>query len=244
MRISGIYKIQSIIKPERIYIGSAVNVNKRWSNHKRMLKNNCHDNIKIQRHSNKYGINDLVFIILEPCFTEFLTIREQFYIDTLNPYFNICKIAGSQLGCHWKLSPESCKNISEGHKGKKSYWYGKQKSIEHIQKIADSKRGKKLSPHSAETRRKISKSNKGRIISDEWRQKISISKKGQHWNLSEETKQKMRDACKNRKPISEETRKKQSESHKGKRLSDETKLKKSISMKAYFTAKKLNKEIT
>jgi hypothetical protein len=32
-RITGIYKIQSIIKPERIYIGSAVYVDKRWKEH-------------------------------------------------------------------------------------------------------------------------------------------------------------------------------------------------------------------
>ncbi len=28
--ISGVYKIQSKIKPERIYIGSSVNINSRW----------------------------------------------------------------------------------------------------------------------------------------------------------------------------------------------------------------------
>jgi hypothetical protein len=33
MKISGIYKIQSIVKPERIYIGSANNINKRRTNH-------------------------------------------------------------------------------------------------------------------------------------------------------------------------------------------------------------------
>ena len=55
MIISGIYKIQSIIKPERCYIGSAVNIQKRWRDHKRELRNNKHSNKKLQNHCNKYG---------------------------------------------------------------------------------------------------------------------------------------------------------------------------------------------
>jgi group I intron endonuclease len=98
MKISGIYKIQSKIKPERIYIGSAVDMKSRWSGHKYGLKHQKHGNGRLQNHFNKYGESDLIFIIIEPCFPEFLTVREQYYIDTLKPFFNICKVAGSQLG--------------------------------------------------------------------------------------------------------------------------------------------------
>jgi len=98
MKISGIYKIQSQIKPDRVYIGSAIDIKDRWWNHIGKLKNNKHGNAKLQNHFNKYGENDLIFIIIEPCFSQFLIIREQFYINTTNPYFNICKIAGSCLG--------------------------------------------------------------------------------------------------------------------------------------------------
>ena len=38
MAVSGIYKIESKIKPERCYIGSAVNINRRWNVHLRALK--------------------------------------------------------------------------------------------------------------------------------------------------------------------------------------------------------------
>jgi hypothetical protein len=34
-----------------------------------------------------------------------LISREQYYIDLLNPEYNICKVAGSRLGC--KHSPET-----------------------------------------------------------------------------------------------------------------------------------------
>ena len=38
MKISGIYKIESKLKPERIYIGSTININIRWNKHLTDLK--------------------------------------------------------------------------------------------------------------------------------------------------------------------------------------------------------------
>lgn len=101
-----------------------------------------------------------------------------------------------------------------------------------------------------ETRKKISKANKGRIFSEEHKRKLSESHKGHHlseeqkrkigekskgrqntkgmhWTLSEETKRKMSEAAKHRK-YSEEVRRKMSESAKrrgGHPISDETKRK-------------------
>ena len=97
MKISAIYKIQSKIKPNRFYIGSAININHRRDCHLHDLRNNKHNN-KLQRHYNKYKESDLEFLIIEPCLPEFLTTREQYYIDTLKPYFNILPVAGSSLG--------------------------------------------------------------------------------------------------------------------------------------------------
>jgi group I intron endonuclease len=98
MNKTGIYKIQSKRYKNRIYIGSAINVNKRWNQHRNDLKNNKHHSLKLQRHFNKYGVDDLTFILIEECLKENLLIREQFYLDTTNTYFNICKIAGNCLG--------------------------------------------------------------------------------------------------------------------------------------------------
>jgi group I intron endonuclease len=158
--MTGIYKIQSQTYPDRIYVGSAVNFNKRFIKHLWELRNGIHPNEKLQRHINKYGINDLAFIIITECNSDELLKTEQSYIDSLSPYFNILKIAGSHLGAkrsismknkmrklktgthateetkqkirdarkiqintnkgmHWKLSPESCQNISNAHIGLK-----------------------------------------------------------------------------------------------------------------------------
>jgi group I intron endonuclease len=147
MNSSGIYKIQSIIRPERCYIGSAVNINNRWKHHISELKLNKHGNKKLQNHTNKYGIDDLQFYIAENCDKDKLIQREQFFIDELNPYFNICKIAGSALGI--RRSIETCKKISK-------------KAMGHQRNL-----GRKLSPQAIE---KLVEFNRNRIKTDLERQ--------------------------------------------------------------------------
>ena len=64
MKISGIYKIQSVIKPDRCYIGSGVCIKSRWNRHLCDLRHNRHWSKKLQNHYNKYGESDLQFSIL------------------------------------------------------------------------------------------------------------------------------------------------------------------------------------
>lgn len=112
MKISGVYRIESKLKPERCYIGSAVNITHRWQLHLQSLQRNKHHSQKLQRHFNKYSEFDLSFSVLLGCEKEDLLKTEQYFIDSYNPYFNNCKIAGSVLGCHWKLSKEICERQS------------------------------------------------------------------------------------------------------------------------------------
>lgn len=116
MEFSAIYKIQSKIHPDRFYIGSAIQTKSRWCLHLADLRKNKHHSSKLQNHYNKYGKDDLIFIVIEPCFPEFLVIREQYYLDTLKPFFNINKIANSCLGL--KRSKETCDKIRKAKKGK------------------------------------------------------------------------------------------------------------------------------
>jgi group I intron endonuclease len=98
MKISGIYQIQSKIKPERIYIGSAININSRWNMHLFRLRKKEHHSIKLQNHYNKYRESDLQFSVLLGCDKGDLIKIEQYFIDSYNPWFNIAKKAGSALG--------------------------------------------------------------------------------------------------------------------------------------------------
>lgn len=183
MRIGGIYKIQSVIKPERFYIGSAVYIKGRWSSHLNDLRKTKHHSPKLQYHFNKYGESDLVFITVEVCLKEFLISREQYYIDTLNPWFNIYKIAGSSAG--HKQTEEHKKKLSIAHTGKK---LPEEQKI----KIGLASKGNKYrlgQTSSEETRKKISESNTGRVVSKETRNKISITHLGR--SKSEDARKKM-----------------------------------------------------
>lgn len=111
MILVGIYKIQSLKKPNRVYIGSAKNVPKRWKRHLNDLRLNNHHSQKLQRHYNKHGEQDLVFSILSCCNVNDLIDHEQFYIDSYAPYFNNRMIAHSNLGI--KYSEESKCKIRE-----------------------------------------------------------------------------------------------------------------------------------
>ena len=123
--VPGIYKIQSIIKPERFYIGSAVYIRNRWAMHLNDLAKNRHHASKLQNHYNKYGKDDLVFSVIEPCLPEFAVIREQYYLDILKPFFNSSPTACSQLGI--KRSKETRDKISKARLGKKCLIPGKKR---------------------------------------------------------------------------------------------------------------------
>lgn len=52
--ISGIYEIRNTINGH-CYIGSAVNIQKRWNNHKHELLNHKHHSIHLQNDWDRYG---------------------------------------------------------------------------------------------------------------------------------------------------------------------------------------------
>lgn len=178
MKNSGIYKIQSNIKPERTYIGSAVDFKNRWRTHINDLKRNKHHSKKLQYHFNKYGLLDLVFSIIEPCLPIFLTAIEDTYLHPL-PYFNNCPVAGSNLG--FKMSDETKLKMSDARKGEKNWNYGKHPSEETKQKLHISRKGNKNSvgrKYSKETIEKMKTASAERWknpISEETRSKMSVS---------------------------------------------------------------------
>lgn len=153
--ISGVYQILSKIKPERIYIGHSVNIGKRWRDHIRELLKNKHGCHKLQNHYNKYGLDDLIFSLILLCNDSDLVTDEQYFIDTLKPYFNECLTARSCLGI--KRTPESIekrasklrgrkrpplseewrKKLSEAGMGHVGYWRGKKRSEKTKKKVSE-----------------------------------------------------------------------------------------------------------
>jgi group I intron endonuclease len=153
--ISCVYKITF---KKYIYIGSTTIFSKRKYEHLWALKKNIHTNPILQNIYNKHSKNEIQFSIIEIVSIDKLIETEQKYIniykeDKTLKIINILLIAGSSLG--HKQTEETCekkrKSMVGKHKGtKRSPEYCAQQSI----------------------------NQKGRIISDEWRKKISNSLKG------------------------------------------------------------------
>jgi group I intron endonuclease len=112
-----IYKITNI-KTGDIYIGSAVDFNKRKYAHLYFLKKGNHHSAILQNSYNKHGKDLFEFSIVETVDDKIeLVPREQHWIDTLCPRYNISKTAGSPLGV--KHTIEARINMSKAHLGKK-----------------------------------------------------------------------------------------------------------------------------
>lgn len=158
MKQSGVYKILNKIN-NKCYIGSSSNILFRWSVHKYHLNYQKHINKKLQRAWNKYGKNAFIFTIVELCGTtkKELEDREQYYLDSLKPDYNILLKAYSGLGR--PTSEKTRKKISKKLRGKKV-------SEETRKKMSLAKLGKP-SPI------------KGRALTKEHKEKIAIAKKGE-----------------------------------------------------------------
>lgn len=178
---TGIYQITNLTNGKS-YIGSAVNIRKRWNKHKSELKFNRHHAPHLQYAWNKYQEPNFEFKILLNCNKEYLIEFEQLYLDEIKPEYNVAKIAGkSALGS--KRTKEQCINISNGLKGhttseetKEKIRIGNRKktiSEEHKNAISKFQKDK---PKSEETRTKMGAWQVGRKLSKESCNKMSATK--------------------------------------------------------------------
>lgn len=179
--IAYVYRIVNTVTGD-FYIGSSVNIDRRKSIHFFDLRHDKHHSPILQNSFNKYGEDKMAFEIIETVSAEDIhdiLEREQFYIDTLCPKFNVCQIAGSPLGI--KHTEQARANMSSAHIGKKlsretidkrtakqsgtnHYGYGKSRSNDTKNKIS-----KKLKEYYTEH----AVHNKGGVISEEQRGKIA-----------------------------------------------------------------------
>lgn len=98
---SGIYKI-TCLTTDKFYIGSAVNINRRFDEHKTLLRHNKHYNSKLQNAWNKYGEENFYFGPIEFVEESQLLDIEQWWIDSTNVCkvgFNLAQKAGAGGSC-------------------------------------------------------------------------------------------------------------------------------------------------
>lgn len=222
---SGIYKITA--PSGDFYIGSAVNIKRRWHEHRTSLRKGNHHNVPLQNAANKYGLNNLQFSVIEHCAPEDLVNREQFAIDSLDPQYNTQRTAGSSLGM--KYSDEVKEKV-------------RQAAINISDETRELRRQAALRQWSnKDDREKIVKAIKS---SD--KVQLSIKKAAAALSekpISDETRKRMSEAAKRRKrkPMSDETKRKLSESSKArwaKGVPDETRENMSKSAKARWQREK------
>lgn len=113
---SGIYQIRNTVNGKR-YVGSAKCFRVRWNAHKANLRKGAHHSRHLQSSWEKRGEAAFAFEILELCDHADLLVREQAWIERLNPAFNVCPIAGNTMGR--KCLPETRDKIRARHVGKK-----------------------------------------------------------------------------------------------------------------------------
>lgn len=97
----GIYKITCTVN-NRYYVGSTTrSFIERFRSHKRLLKQNRHNNFHLQRDWNRYGLNLFTFEILQVCTDKSSVLKdEQYYLDLCasSDLYNINKLSTSTLG--------------------------------------------------------------------------------------------------------------------------------------------------
>lgn len=83
--LCGVYCIENINNGKK-YIGSSIDIHKRWKSHVYELNNNKHHSFHLQRAWKKHGENSFDFYIIELCNKTDLLKTEQKYIDR----FKVC----------------------------------------------------------------------------------------------------------------------------------------------------------
>ena len=170
----GIYQIKNKTNGKS-YIGSSINIEKRCKTH---LQGK--GSIVVKSAVKKYGEKNFELIVLEKCSKNVLIEREQYFMDILQPEYNLSKIAG-----RIEMTPEVRTKMSTA-------LIGNTRTKGH--------------KHTGKTKRKIGaamRGNKymlGHIHTEETRAKLSIALQGNKNTLgykhTEATKQKMSAALK------------------------------------------------
>jgi group I intron endonuclease len=200
MAQSGVYSITNCLTG-KLYVGSALDMERRWRVHLRLLRVGRHHNAKLQNAWVKYGAAAFVFEILEIVADQTtLLTREQFHIDArraVEAGYNIAPRAGSQLGLRHsqtsrqkmreaklgrRLPRETCQKIAEG---------GRRRFANPVEREKQSRR-LAARPCSTETRARIADSNRGKVRTPEQVEHNRILRTGHRH--SDETRERMRAA--------------------------------------------------
>lgn len=181
MKITGIYKITNIITND-FYIGSSKDIHNRWRQHRWHLNKNKHKNSYLQNAWNKYGANSFKFEVLEECLLlkKLILEREQYYMDSLKPVYNLSPTSGSSLGCVQSIETKNKKSLAfKGKTWEEIYGVEEAKRRRDViaDKISKTLKGKAKSDETKAKMKGRTSPNKGKTLSEEQKLNLSIKMK-------------------------------------------------------------------
>lgn len=199
--LTGVYLIRNIIS-KMDYVGSSIDITKRFSAHKRALNRNSHPNTHLQNAWNKYGEVAFEFVVVAECAVKDLLQYEQEALDFAfestgkDILYNIAYFAEAPWRGR-KHSKETCEKLSMISKGRtvtpetrmkiSIAMRGKKHTPEQLEKMSASMKGincgRVLGSQSIEHVKNRASANRGRKRSKETRKKISAALKGKKFTL-------------------------------------------------------------
>jgi len=167
-KVAGVYYIRNT-KNEKVYVGSSHNIDNRWREHRRDLKNNNHDSPHLQNAWHKYGPENFEFKILEEIVIWFdkptkeqksalknnLKFWEQIYLDNYSAAnrdrgYNIKPIVENNNMGHKYNSEEHSKKLSEAIKNSEKH----KQAVQSEEYRARHRQIMKIAMNNPETKRK------------------------------------------------------------------------------------------
>lgn len=159
MKTSGVYRIVNIINGHE-YIGSSVDIEARWNNHKYRLKNEEHPNRHLQSAWRLYGESSFKFEVIQDCPASSTIEEEQKLLDAGRGEYNLARDAAAP----WrgvKRSQSTREKISAAQTGRKQ-------SKETVEKRVAKNKGRK---RTEDQLARIKEANANNRPSDECRSK-------------------------------------------------------------------------
>lgn len=215
-RSSAVYVIQNV-NSLKVYVGSSSRLKSRWGVHRRSLAKGCHHSQRLQRAWDCHGEEAFTFKVLELVPVHALEEVETFWISTLgatNPAkgYNSAPVGGSTRGTkRGPLSEEHRSKVGAANRGKK-------RTKEQRAALSAAMRGKKMPDSHREAVRTRMLGSKRSPLSTAHREAVSRAQKG--------------------KVISASHKLALSVAHKGRKHSEETKRKRSESLRAWWAKRK------
>lgn len=170
-QLSGIYRILNKINGN-CYIGSSLNVEKRYKHHLSTLRHNSSRCSILQKAFNKYGEDNFEFQVILCCKPEYRLYYEQQLIRELNSQYNVFTNVSDSPLRQFTFTEQSKLKMSIAHKGKN---YQNSINTTYHWQI-------KVEFFSKESKDKIRKAKQNTTLSQETIKKMSEAKKGKPWS--------------------------------------------------------------